>query len=153
MFLGLRERVLFFENFYSNIIGMALCHCFFPHTHTQIRRKPFLPFAHLLTLIYCFYTVRVRARNSLMHFDVSLNKEFSCALVAYDACVCVPCGAGSQFRQKQHVSICVDQQRAHACVNCVCKSSEHNVQCVYFSHVKDENESSSSITKQNSGMK
>lgn len=128
MFLGLRERVLFFENFYSNIIGMALCHCFFVHKHIQTfkhlpRRKPFLPFAHLLTLICCFYTVRVRARNSLMHFDVSLNNEFSCALIAHDAyvCVCFVLALDSaENNMFQYVSINEARSRVRACVCKLC---------------------------------
>lgn len=122
MFLGLRERILFFENFYSNIIVMALCHCYkniYPrHLHPP---KPCLPFAHLLALIYCrffplyWWCVCSRTqRNSLMHFDVFLNNEFSCALIGYDVRMCVY-RVGIEFRRKQHVSICVDQQ----CV-CVC---------------------------------
>lgn len=65
--------------------------------------------------------------------------------------VCVLCWL-SILPKTTCFNMCRSTRRARACVrvcvNCACKSSEHNMQCVCFSHVKDENESSI-ITKRN----
>lgn len=139
---------------------MALCHCSFErkHTHTHTFAPLEIHFyrSPICSLSFtAIFSERARARNSLMHFDVFLNNEFSCALIAYDVCCVVLFWLWISPPKTTCFNMCRSTMCVCVCfsVNGVCKSFEHNMQCVYFSHVKDENKNNNNSSSSSSFAK
>lgn len=142
-----------FEYYRHGVMPLFLC----AHTHIFLQKQTFIPaenhflsFAHLLTLIYCYFFCCTFARTQLLNAFRCFLKQW--ILMCFNRLWCVCCAVLDPSFTKnnmfQYVSInnvwgCV---RVCVCVcayvDCVCKSSEHNMQCVYFCHVKDVNKSS-----------